>query len=148
MRTRPALALVVAAVVVAAGLPTAPASALTWEAGVVTGTGTISSFAATAAPRPATVSFTGTVTLIGTQPCSMSGPAAFESMEAGAGVLSGTCGTVPMSCLYERAGVAMTWECTTSTTGVLVGAFVYRPFDVNPTTSFDLTGVLAGVTSV
>ena len=44
--------------------------------------------------------------------------------------------------------MAVTWQCTTATTGALAGAFVYRPANVNPTTVFDLTGVLAGVTSV
>ena len=140
--------LAVAAALAAVAAYPAPAGALTYEAGAVTGSGAVSP-PATAVPRPSYVTFTGTISLLGApQACSMSGPAAFESMEAGAGAISGTCGGATMACLYERAGVAVTWECTTATTGALAGVFLYRPLNVNPTTLFDLTGVLAGVTSV
>ena len=122
-----------------------PAVAATPEVAVVSGIGGIQPPAGVL-PQEVTVTFGGSALLLGTpRPCSMSGPAT-ESLAAGTGTLSGTCGDLVLECSYERAGALMTWQCSTDAMGVLVGTFAYRPLNVNPTSIFALNGVLAGAT--
>lgn len=129
----------------AVALPAAPANAnaLTPYAAVVSGIGGITPPAGVV-PQPVDITFGGSALLLGTpRPCSFSGTG-IESMAAGSGTLAGGCGDVAMECTYARAGVAMTWLCTTDSLGVLVGEFAYRPLNVNPTSIYALIGTLAG----
>ena len=122
-----------------------PASAAEACVFVITGSGTISP-GLSAVPTPQSISFTGTMTCVGTSgvgttyPCSFTGTDPVGSEAAGAGQVSGNCGPYGFpSCQFVRVGVAVEVVCVdVAGTRVATATCVFTPVDVNPTTKYNL----------
>lgn len=123
------------------------------DAGVVNGSG---QYYGTADPGWRDVSFTGSVTLVGTdgvmvtRQCSFYGRV-FYTLAAEAGTVAGTCGPFTLAlCAYAREGLAVELACIPDSAhvGAITGAGVYTLTDARPTTLFNLTLILVGFSDV
>ncbi|HEX8002036.1 MAG TPA: hypothetical protein VF519_05010 [Mycobacteriales bacterium] len=147
-----------AAVAVAATTAVVPAAAPPAHAAwadllIVTGAGTISP-GLTEVPRAQSISFSGAATAIGsdgipaTWACAWSATGLNDTVAAGFGSASGSCGPVSFSsCQWTREGTDVQIFCVDPSGKALHGRFVFQPGNVNPITRFTLAGtaVASGV---
>lgn len=121
----------------------APSSAQGTGVFVVQGSGGISP-GLDLVPAAQSVSFGGTMTVVGTDPLLSTYGCSFGGTEVGfigasQGYLGGGCGHVqcPIG-PYERAGFVLTWTCTNVFVTITMEC-VFRPHQTLPVTSYDMT---------
>lgn len=124
-----------------AGSPAAAAGA---DLAVITGSGTISP-GLNETPRPQSISFTGTATVVGTDGvlatfgCSFTGSDLAGSVAEGVGTVAGACGPIAFpTCAFARVGVEVQVACASTTPSVGAAVCIFTPNNTNPTTSYGL----------